>query len=52
MHSYCISNCSGLVTLEGLSSTFTLVTEIAVIASTGLRRLALCCGWAAGGLVA
>lgn len=33
MHSYWISNCSGLVTLEGLSSTLTLVTEIAVISA-------------------
>ena len=29
MHSYWISNCSGLVTLDGLSSTLTLVTLMA-----------------------
>lgn len=47
MHSYCISNCSGLVTLEGLSSTLTLVTEIAVIAEqpavAGWRLAAVGC---------
>lgn len=31
MHSYWISNCRGLVALEGLSSTLTLVTEMAVM---------------------
>lgn len=35
MHSYWISNCSGLVTLLGLSSTFTLVTEMAVMGLPG-----------------
>ena len=39
MHSYWISNCSGLVTLEGLSSTLTLVTLIAVmVPQRGLQR--------------
>lgn len=50
MHSYWISNCSGLVTLDGLSSTFTLVTLIAVMAPP-LPPLLLpgaCGGWAGG----